>query len=366
MNTATTAGQARVAASQAGFSAAQRFLPRVIGDLSAAMTGLMCALGIRLGLFARLADIGPATSEELAGAAGIDERYAREWLGCLASAGYLEVERSARRFRMAPGVAPVLAGGSPFDMTGGYQLIAPLAAMLDPVCDAFVAGSGVSGARYTADLYEAMERMSASWLDTMLVHQWIPSVDGLAERLRAGARVADVGCGGGRALVLLAEAFPASEFSGYDSNPANIERAAAAAARAGVTDRVAFAGADAVGALEGHFDLITALDVLHDAPDPVRLLEQIYAAAQPDGIFLLLESNGAEEPLDNMGPVATILYATSVLYCLPVSRAEGGPGLGTLGLPPGKVREWCGACGFRSIRTLQSSNPFNAVYEIRP
>jgi SAM-dependent methyltransferase len=211
-----------------------------------------------------------------------------------------------------------------------------------------------------------MDQMSAGWLDTMLVQQWIPSVDGLAGRLADGARVADAGCGGGRALVLLAQAFPRSQFVGYDSNPASIERAEAAAREAGVTDRVSFVGADASDALDGHFDLVTAFDMLHDAPDPARLLRQIATAVRPDGVLLLLESNAADEPLDNTGAVATILYATSVLYCLPVSRDAGGPGLGTLGLPPGRIREWCAASGFRSIRAVPGANPFNRIYEIRP
>jgi hypothetical protein len=348
-------------------AAAQQFLGRVVADMSSAMGGVLCALGVRLGLFQQLAASGPATSEELAAAAGLDERYLREWLYGMASAGYLEVDRAQARYSVPPGVAAVLAAeGSPVDMTGGYRLLPALTGALDAVTEAFRTGEGVSQDRYPAELYAAMEQMSSSWLNTMYVHMWIPAVEGLARRLGQGGRVADIGCGGGRALVLGAQAFPASEFVGYDMYPPNVERARAAAEEAGVGDRVHIVQADAATALHGHFDLVTAFDVLHDAPDPAGLLRRIRAALDPDGVLLLLESRSADDPLDNAGPQAVILYATSVLYCLPTSCGHGGAGLGTLGLPPGRIRDLCGSAGFRSIRPVPNPNPFNALYEIRP
>lgn len=343
---------------------AQQVMSRVVSDMSAAMTCLMCALGIRLGLFARLRALGPVTSQELADDGRLDERYVREWLLGMASAGYVDVDRRSRRFGLAAGMAEVVAGGA-FDMTGGYALIPALTSMVAPVSELFRTGGGLGPARYPDDLYVAMELMSASWLDTMLVHQWVPSVAGLAGRLTKGARVADVGCGAGRALLLLAQAFPRSEFVGYDSNPAMIEWARKGAGLTAAGERIRFVSGDATDALEGHFDLVTAFEVLHDAPDPHRLLRRIATAVKPDGVLLLLESRSADDPLGNTGAAATILYATSILYCLPASRGEGGPGLGTLGLPPERIREWCAAGGFRSIRTVPSASPFSQLYEIR-
>jgi 2-polyprenyl-3-methyl-5-hydroxy-6-metoxy-1,4-benzoquinol methylase len=348
-------------------AAVHEFMARVVGDLSGAMAALMCALGIKLGLFRDLAAIGTATSEELAAKAGLDERYVREWLHALASAGYLEADSADERFSLPPGGVFTLAvDGSPASMAGGYELVPALTAALDPVAEAFRSGAGVPQERYPAALYPAMEKMSAGWLDSMLVEQWLPAVDGLVPRLREGGRVADVGCGGGRAVVRCAQAFPEAECIGYDTYPANISRARALAEDAGVADRVRFVRGDAAAELSGFYDLITAFDVLHDVGDPAGLLRQIRTVLDPDGVFLLLESNSADSALDNTGPPATILYATSVLYCLPTSLAEHGPGLGTMGLPVGKIRELCEDAGFRSIRPLPGQTPFNALYEIRP
>jgi 2-polyprenyl-3-methyl-5-hydroxy-6-metoxy-1,4-benzoquinol methylase len=211
-----------------------------------------------------------------------------------------------------------------------------------------------------------MEGMSATWLDSMLVGHWLPAVPGMVPRLAEGARVADVGCGGGHALVLLATAFPNSRFVGYDAFGENVARARASAAAAGVSDRVAFVEAEATGSLDGPFDLVTAFDVLHDAPNLDGLLRSIRTSLCPDGVLLVLESQGTDDPVDNRGPAATVLYATSVLYCVPTSLAEGGEGLGTLGLPAGQIRDHCGRAGFRSVRPVPGMGPFNALYEVRP
>jgi len=348
-------------------AAAMQFMDRVLADISGAMVCILSAIGVRLGLFRELAESGPVTSGELATRTGLDERYVREWLHGLASAGYLEVDRAAHRFSLSPGLAMITAyDGSPVNLAAGYQLIPPLAEMVGPVADAFRTGDGVRQERYSTALYDAMEQMSASWLETSLVQQWIPAIGGLAERLEEGGRVADIGCGHGRALILCAQAFPDSEFVGYDSFRPNIETARERAEAAGVADRVRFVQADATSGLAGYHDLVTAFNVLHDAADPVGLLRAIRGAVAPDGVLLLVESKAADQPVDNAGPVSAVLYATSVLYCLPTSRADGGPGLGTLGLPPERIRDYCGTAGFRSVRPLPNFNPFTALYEIRP
>ncbi|MDH2429186.1 methyltransferase [Sphaerisporangium sp. TRM90804] len=342
-------------------------MDRVMRDMGGAMTGLLCAIGGRLGLFRELAASGPSTSAELAARTELDERHVREWLLGLTAAGYLEADRASGRFVLPPALAMVVAAeGSPFDLSAGYQLIPALAGMVGDVCESFVTGEGVAQDRYPAELYQAMEEMSASWFDTMLVQQWIPAIDGLPARLQRGGRVADIGCGHGRALIACARAFPESRFVGFDAYGPNVEEAREAAEEAGVADRVTFKRRDATGGLRGTFDLVTAFSVLHDAPEPLPLLRAVHRAVAPDGVFLLLESAAADDPVDNAGPSATVLYGTSLLYCLPASLAEGGPGLGTLGLPPARIREYCGQAGFRSIRALPSANPFNALYEIRP
>lgn len=339
---------------------------RVMADVGAAMTTVLCSIGTRLGLFAELAAGGALTSAELAARRRLDERSVREWMYGMASAGYLEADPAGERFALPAGLAMVLGDSSPISLAPGFRLFTAMAQMTDPVVEAFRGDGAVQQDRYPGDLFDAMEQMSANWLETMLVQAWIPAVDGLVDRLRRGAQVADIGCGHGRAVILCARAFPESTFAGFDQFGPNVEHARAAAAAAGVDGRVRFIEADATTSLSGHYDLVTAFSVLHDAPDPVGLLRSVREVIDPDGVLLLLESNVADRPIDNAGPNATILYGTSVLYCLPTSRAGGGPGLGTLGLSPARLRALCGDAGFRSVRQLPAGNPMNSVYEVRP
>lgn len=347
-------------------AAMQEVTSRMMADISAAMATLMCALGLRLGIFAHMAALGPVTSEELAAASGLDQRYLTEWLHALAAAGYLEAAQDTKQFAMSPDLALLVAEGSPVNVSGGYQLIPALASAVGEVAEAFRSGDGIPPDRYSPELFEAMDLMSATWLDSMYARVWIPAITGLAERLHAGGRVADIGCGGGRALVLGAQAFPASQFTGYEAYRPSVERAREAAAAAGVSGRVEVVHGDALTLLEGHYDLVTAFNTVHDTADPAALLGRIRKSVDPDGVLLLLESAAADDPLHNSGSAAAILYATSVLYCLPSSRTGDGQGLGTLGLPAGAIRDLCGTAGFRSIRLIPSPDPFNAVYEIRP
>ena len=233
--------------------------------------------------------------------------------------------------------AAVLAfEGSPLCLAAGYELLSPMAGMLDEVAEAFRTGQGIPHERYPDSLYAAMERMSASWLDAMLADQWLPAVDGLVGRLERGGKVADIGSGGGRAVITMARRFPHSEFVGYDLHEANVERATVAAKTAGVANYVRFVHADAMMGLTGPLDLVTMFDVLHDAPDPEALLATAHTAlAHAAGVLLVLESSSAAVPEDNAGPPGTILYATSTLYCVPTALADGGPAFGTLGLPVG-------------------------------
>ncbi|GGM24300.1 class I SAM-dependent methyltransferase [Micromonospora yangpuensis] len=351
----------------ADFAALRRYADRITGDLAAAMVSVACALGDRLGLFGALVRHGPCDSAELAAATGVDERYLREWLLCLAGADYLEVDRETGRYALPAPMAPLLTGGSPMDLSGGHALLLALAAAVDPVATAFTTGSGVAAQDYPKALYDAMERMSAGWLDAALVDQWIPAVAGLPERLRRGGTVVDLGSGGGHALIRIATAFPASRLVGLDLHPANVDRATESARRAGVADRVRFAAQDAADGLPADgVDLVTAFDVLHDTVDPLAVLTAARRALAADGAVLVLESRSAPVPLDNRGPVATILYATSALYCLPASRSARGDGAGTLGLPAGRIRELAEAAGLHRLREIPVASPFNALYELRP
>jgi 2-polyprenyl-3-methyl-5-hydroxy-6-metoxy-1,4-benzoquinol methylase len=340
---------------------------KVLGDVSATMATIMAALGDRLGLFKALAASGQTTASDLAGRAGVDERYLREWLGGMAAAGYIAHDPSSGRFSLPVEHQPVLAQeAGPFFVGGAYQLLLAEVAQLDSVERAFRAGGGVPQAAFGDALLEGQERFSASWAGNLLTQVWVPLVPGLEAALQSGAAVADVGCGAGIALIRLAEAYPESYYVGYDASEPAIERAGRNARAAGVDDRVRFQLLDVAGRLPDEYDVITTFDVVHDAADPLALVTAIRRALRANGVYVCLEMNCADRPEQNTGPIATLFHGVSVLYCLTTSLAQGGAGLGTLGLPEGRLRALCLEAGFQRVRCLSDDNPFNKLYEIRP
>ncbi|EKF04538.1 putative SAM dependent methyltransferase [Tolypothrix sp. PCC 7601] len=346
---------------------ASAFMNRVMADLSGTLVSILCSLGDRLGLFKALAAYGPVTCAEFAGRAGINERYAREWLSALACAGYLEYDPSTQRFALPLEHALVLAQerGMMF-MGGAYQQIPGLMAVLDQVAQAFRHGGGIPQSSYNRDLRQGMERMSATWFENLLVQQWLPTVPDVLSKLDRGIQVADIGCGGGWALIKLAQAFPNSRYVGYDGFALAIDVATANANSAGMSDHVRFEQRNVMAGLPDQYDLITTFDSVHDFANPLQGLQAIRQSLRPDGTYLLLEMNCADKLEENFGPAGTILYSTSVLYNTPVSLADGGAGLGTMGLPESKIRQLCTEAGFSSIRRLPIENPFNILYEVKP
>jgi 2-polyprenyl-3-methyl-5-hydroxy-6-metoxy-1,4-benzoquinol methylase len=341
------------------------FAGRVLGDVSACMTTLMAALGDRLGLFKALGALGAATSAELAARAGVSERYTREWLGGMAAAGYVAYEPVAGRFTLPPAHAPALAEeGGPFFVGGPYQLLLAEIGQLGALIEAFKTGGGVPAAAYDASLWEGQERFGSGWVEHLLTQVWLPAMPGVQAGLERGAAVADIGCGRGRALIKLAQAFPNSYFVGYDIFEPVIAQATANAQAAGVADRVRFQHLDATQGLPAQYDLITTFDVIHDAADPLAMARGIRQALKPDGTYLCVEINCSDKLEENAGPLGALFHGISLLYCLPTSLAAGGPGLGTLGLSHPKLQDLCGAAGFGQVRRLPLENPFNSVYEI--
>jgi SAM-dependent methyltransferase len=320
-----------------------------------------------LGLFKDLAAHGPATSDALASRMGMNERYAREWLGGMASAGYLEYEPATRRFTLPPEHAPALAQeGGPVFFGGIYQELPAVTGVLDQLTIAFRAGGGVPQSAYNDQMWDGLERFSSIWFENLLTPQWLPAMPDVQAKLEHGAQVADVGCGRGRALIKLAQTFPNSRYMGYDVFGPTIERAMANARAAGVADRVRFAQRDVSKGLPEQYDVITTFDVVHDAVDPVGLLRTIRQGLRLDGVYVCLDINCSEKLEENSGPLGALFYGFSVLYCLTTSLAGGGMGLGTLGFHEPKVRELCAEAGFSHVRRVPLDNPFNNLYEIRP
>ncbi len=345
----------------------EAFVHKVFGDTSAALTTTLAVLGDRLGLFKDLAAHGPTTSGELATRAGINERYAREWLGGMASAGYLEYEPASRQFTLPPEHAPVLAQErGPVFFGGVYQMMTGMNGVLDQLTAAFRAGGGVPQSAYTEDMWDGMERFTINWFENLLTQQWLPAMPDVQAKLERGVQVADIGCGRGQALIKLAQAFPNSRYIGYDFFGPTIERATANAQAAGVADRVRFAQRNVSQGLPEQYDVITTFDVVHDAVDPVGLLRTIRQGLRADGVYVCLDVNCSDKLEENSGPLGAMFHGFSVLYCMTTSLAGGGMGLGTLGFHEPKVRELCTEAGFQSVRRVPLENPFNNLYEIRP
>ncbi|WP_141310070.1 methyltransferase domain-containing protein [Streptomyces spinoverrucosus] len=344
----------------------EAFMEKALGDLSGMMTVGLCHLGDRLGLFKDLVAHGPANSQDLADRLDLNERYVREWLRGLTAAGYLE-EPEPGRFALPAEHAPALADESgPMFLGGVYQMVPAALAPYERLCEAFRRGGGVQQSEYPDILWDGMSRFTGSWFESVMVDDWLSTFPHVVEKLERGIDVADVGCGAGRALIVLAQAFPRSRFTGFDNFPVQVERARQNAERAGVTDRVTFETVDAAQGLPGRYDLITTFDVIHDSAQPKRLLAAIRAATKDDGDYLMLEINCEDRPQDNVGPVATMFYGFSMFYCMTTSLANDGAALGTCGMPEAVVRSLCAEAGFSDVARSTADDPFNVLYDIRP
>ncbi len=347
--------------------AAEEFVGRVLSDTSAAMVTTLSAIGDRLGIYKDLAVNGPATSVELAERMSLNERYLREWCSATAAHGYLTYDAESGRFTLPPEHVPALAEENGPGFFGGvHEMLTGINGALDGIADAFRDGGGVTQAAYGSHWWDGMERFTAGWFENFLLQEWLPAMPAVQEKLERGALVADVGCGRGRAVVKLAQAFPASRFVGYDVFEPSLERGSELAREAGVEDRVSFAQRDASDGLPESYDVIFTFDVIHDAVDPLGILRSLRAALKPDGRYVCLDINASHKLEENAGPLGAMFYSFSVLYCMTTSLAHGGVGLGTCGFNEHTVRALCQQAGFSEVRRVPLENPFNILYEVTP
>lgn len=346
----------------------EEFSEKVFTDFSGTMVTILCALGDRLGLFKILASKGPVTSSELAKESGLNERYIREWLFGLGSAEYLEYDSDTQRFALPGEFAPVLAEeAGPYFMGGGYQQLLGLWGALGQVMKAFRKGGGISMDAYDDNWWVGLERDSASYFNHALVQEWIPALPELEIKLKKGISVADIGSGYGRAIINLAKAYPNSRFVGYDVHGPSVTAALEMAQKAGLQDRVSFKQLKLPNeSLPEEYDLITCFDVIHDTTNPRGVLKAIRNALKSDGTFFMLEIKSADNYEKNKGAIGTVLYGYSVLYCMPTALLDDGEGLGTMGMPPGRVTELCTEAGFSSVKLLPFEDEFHNIFEIKP
>jgi SAM-dependent methyltransferase len=331
---------------------AQAFAQRMLGVMIGGRLTLMLSIGHDTGLFDALATLPPATSAQIADAAGLNERYVREWLGSVTTGGIVEYQSESQTYRLPPEHARVLTrAGEIRNFAGAASTTLALTRNYDAIVECFRAGGGVPydrHERFTRQFAEASSRIH----EAALLQRTLPAIPGIVERLRAGIDVADIGCGHGRAVNLMAGAFPNSRFTGFDFVEADLAIARTDQATRGLTNARFQALDVATLNLESAFDFITAFDAIHDQVAPAQVLANIARALRPGGTFLMVDIAASSNLEGNLShPTAPSLYAASVMHCMTVSLAYGGAGLGTM---------W----GEELARTMLAEAGFTAV-EVR-
>ena len=341
----------------------EAFAGHVATELGAAVNAALVLIGDELGLYRAMADGQPVSSQELAGRTGTQERYVREWLAAQAASGFLEYGDAG--YVLPAEHALVLADpASPFEMIGAFQSGNAAVAAREQVAERFVTGEGLGWHEHHHGLFHGVERAFATGYRAYLVHEWLPALDGVVERLREGGLVADVGCGHGISTVLMAQAFPASRFVGIDYHAESIATARERAAEAGVADRVTFEIAGA-GEIPGSgYDLVAFFDAFHDLGDPLAAARSAASVLAPDGRCMLVEPYAGDRVEDNLHPVGRFYYAMSTLVCTPGSLSQ--PGRAALGTQAGEARlaEVLREGGFGAVRRA-AETPLNIVLEAR-
>jgi SAM-dependent methyltransferase len=345
------------------------FARRLFGHLNGAVTSALVYLGDELGLYRALAEGGAADSAALALRAGLDERWVREWLFNQAAAGLLEV-LPGERFALSPEARVVLADEShPAFGAGMFSQLPKTLGTAERLRDSFRSGIGLPYDAFGPEGARGIERGFAPWLRSFLVPGVIARVPGLRARLEAGARVADVGCGGGAALLVLGEAFPKSELHGYELSRHALARAEQNRRRSGLANLTFHAVPEDALPEDGRFDLVLTFDCLHDMTHPERVAASIRKAIRDDGVWLIadIKSYPTFEQNVAQNPMASLMYGFSVLTCMSSALSEpGGAGLGTLGLPEPHAEALSRAAGFARFQRLDVEHPVNAFYEVRP
>jgi SAM-dependent methyltransferase len=340
-------------------------LGRFVSDLGATVAAGSIVVGHRLGLYRGLAE-EPATAEELARRTGTDPRYVAEWLRGQAASGYVSYDAGADRFSLTGEQAYALADpDGELYLPGAFVLALGALRAESQITDAFKTGAGMGWHEHHEDVFSGCEMFFRPGYVANLTSSWIPALDGVAEKLAAGGRVADVGCGHGASTVLLAEAYPKARIMGSDYHQASVDIARKRAADAGVADRARFEVASAQTFSGTGYDLIATFDCLHDMGDPVSAARHIRQALDADGSWLIVEPMAGDALAENLNPVGRVYYSFSTFLCVPNARSQ--PGGYALGAQPGDaaVRRIAEQAGFGRFRRA-AETPFNAVYEARP
>jgi SAM-dependent methyltransferase len=344
----------------------EQFVFGAVGEVGATLNAALVVMGDKLGLYRALAEGGAQNAAELASRASVAERYVREWLNAQAAGGYVAYDPATETYSLPPEQAVALTdSSSPAFLPGFFQLA--LGTVIDSprITEAARSGEGVGWHEHGHDVFDGCERFFRPGYNANLIPAWLPALDGVTEKLEAGAKVADLGCGHGSSTILMAAAFPASTFLGSDYHAGSIEIARERAAEAGVADRVVFETAAASAAQGSGFDLVTMFDCLHDMGDPVGAARQVLSMLASDGSWMIVEPMAGDRVEDNLNPVGRAFYGFSTFLCTPASLSQE-VGL-ALGAQAGEARiaEVVAEAGFTRFRRA-AETPFNLVFEARP
>ena len=344
----------------------EAFLGQTVVDIATSLAAPLLLIGEQLGLFRAMGGAGPLTSAEVAGRAGVSERYTREWLRGQAAARYVEYDAQADRYQLPDEHALALAyEDSPYYVLGIYSSVASVFADLDVLTDRFRSGTGFGWHEHDPRLFSGTERFFRPGYAANLVPVWLPSLEGVVAKLEAGAKVADVGCGHGASTLLMAQAFPRSEFHGFDYHEGSVAQARQRAAEQGVTSGCTFEVASAQDFPGSDYDLITHFDCLHDMGDPVGAARHVRETIASDGTWMIVEPMAGDSVEENLNPVGRCFYNASTLLCTPASLSqEVGAALGAQA-GQAALTEVITSGGFTRVRRA-AETPFNMVLEARP
>lgn len=340
------------------------FLGKVVGDFGAALSSALVYIGQKLGLYKAIAQAGSVTPADLAQRTNTNERYIREWLLNQAASGYVDYDPASQRYSLAPEQAVALTDEtSPFFVGGGFFVVKAMTQSVERIEGYFRNGGGMLWGEHHHDLFVGTERFFRPGYAAHLTASWIPSLTGVEDKLNAGAKVADVGCGHGSSTVIMARAYPNSRFWGFDNHEQSIETARERAAAAGVSDRVNFAVSNASELPQEQFDLITFFDCLHDMGDPVGACKRAAEVLADDGSAMIVEPMAGNTVEENFNIIGRTFSGASTLCCTSNSMALNGPALGAVASEDA-LRDTVLAGGFTQFRRA-SETPFNRIFEAR-
>jgi SAM-dependent methyltransferase len=346
-------------------NALSQLLGQMVNDLGAALNGALVVLGDELGIYTALADIGPATSQRLAEKTNLNERQLREWLSSQAASGYVSYDAASRSFFLTAEQAAVFADeDSPAAMTGAFYAVSALYHDESLVAESFRTGRGLPWGGHHNCMFCGAARFFRPGYQANINQSWIPALDGVQEKLATGTRVADIGCGHGISTLIMAKAFPKSEFYGFDAHPASIEAAKSHALDQQITN-AHFSIAAAKDFPGNDYGFVTVFDALHDMGDPVGAASHVKQALRPDGTFMIVEPLAGDSLVENLNPVGRVYYALSTMVCTPASLSQE-VGL-ALGAQAGerRLRGVLSEGGFSRVRRA-AETPFSMILEARP